>query len=191
MSGHQGTTMSRRFTVQEYHRMGEAGILCADERTELLDGELYAMPPIGSGHAGEVDRLAFWFNRRLGGSVIVRVQSPISLRPFSESEPQPDLALLRFREDFYSGAHPLPADVLPLIEVADTSVAYDRDVKLPLYASAGIAETWLFDLSARRLHVYRIPSPEGYREHRIYTPDDEVTPLAFADLSLPLADFLR
>jgi Uma2 family endonuclease len=151
-----------RFRVEDYHRMGEAGILGPELRTELIDGEVVEMPPIGHPHAGTVKLLANLLKERLGTAVVVSVQDPVWLNDYSE--PLPDIALLRPRADYYRNSHPTPDDVLLLIEVADTSVAYDRDVKLPRYARAGIPEAWLVDLGSRRLTVCRHPVGDAYTE---------------------------
>jgi Uma2 family endonuclease len=129
----------RRFTVDEYRRMGEVGILDEDERVELIEGEIVEMSPIGRRHAGIVNRLNDLFTFRLRGRAIVAVQNPISLGS-KYSEPQPDLTLLRPRADFYADSRPEPPDVLLVVEVMDTSVERDRQVKLPLYARAGVPE---------------------------------------------------
>ena len=151
----------RPLSVAEYDRMGEAGIFGPDERVELIEGELVAMAPIGSYHAGVVGGL----NRRLavqvGDRAFVWVQSPIRLD--DHNEPQPDVALLHPRQDEYRNALPVPADVLLVIEVADSSLAFDRAVKANLYARAGIPEYWIVDLAGARTWVCRDPSPEGYR----------------------------
>lgn len=130
--------LRRSFTVEEYHRMAEAGILREDDRVELLEGEIVEMTPIGSRHAACVDRLNQLGVRGVGPRAIVRVQSPVRLG--ERSEPQPDLTLLRARPDFYAHAHPGPADVLLIIEVAEASADADRTVKMPLYARAAIPE---------------------------------------------------
>jgi len=126
----------RRFTIDEYHRMGEAGILGCDERLELIAGHIVVREPIGSLHAATVDRLNRLWTARLGERAIVRVQNPVVL-PHHASEVQPDIMLLAPREDFYASSHPTPADVLLLVEVADTSLLLDRRVKMPLYAEGG------------------------------------------------------
>lgn len=126
----------RYFKVGEYHRMGEAGVFSEDDRVELIAGEIVEMPPIGRRHAACVDRLTELFSGQPG--VIVRVQNPVRLDEFTEV--RPNVALLRRREDFYSRSHPTPAGVLLVVEVADTSSAYDREVKLPLYARSGVPE---------------------------------------------------
>ncbi len=150
----------RLFTVAEYHRMAEAGILQEDDRVELIEGEIVAMNPIGSRHAAAVDRLTRLLTQAAGERAIVRVQSPVQLG--ERSEPQPDLALLKPRPDFYAGAHPGAEDVLLLVEVADASADYDRQVKLPLYARAGVPEAWLVDLDGQAVEVLRHPSAHGY-----------------------------
>ncbi len=178
----------RRFTVEEYHRLAEAGILTEDDRVELIEGELVKMSPIGSRHAACVRRLADWFFTHHGHRFLVSVQDPISLGPYSE--PQPDLALLRPRADFYASAHPGPSDVLLVIEVAESSADYDREHKLPLYGRAGIPEAWVVDLSRGEVVVGRDPSPEGYRTVRIARRGETLSPLAFPDLALPVEEIL-
>lgn len=126
------------FTVEEFERMGMAGIFPPDARFELIEGEIYEISPIGSPHAACVDALALLLNEIARRRFIVRVQSPIRLDDFSE--PQPDVTLLRWRDDFYRGGHPTPANVLHVVEVADTTVVTDRTIKIPLYAHAGIPE---------------------------------------------------
>ena len=170
------------FTVDEFYKMAEAGIFTEDDRVELLDGEIVEMPPIGSNHASCVDRLTQLLVSRLGGRAIVRVQNPVRLT--ETSEPQPDLALLAPRADFYAEAHPQAPDVFLLIEVAETSADFDRQVKAPLYARAGVREVWLVDLPQRRVEVFREPYPDGYRQVRQAGPGQALSPLAFADVEL-------
>ena len=126
----------RTFNVEEYHRMLDAGIITEDDRVELIEGEILMMSPIGSWHAACVNRLDALLHRLFGESVIISVQNPIRLSDFSE--PQPDLAVLRARQDYYAQTHPTSNDILLLIEVADQSLEFDRDVKVPLYAKAAI-----------------------------------------------------
>lgn len=148
------------FTVAEYYQMAEAGILAPEDRVELIEGEIIAMSPIGSRHAGCVNRLTQLFSEKVSGLAIVSVQNPIRLS--DSTEPEPDLALLRPRADFYAQAHPQPADVLLVVEVADHSLAYDRAIKVPLYARAGIPETWVIDLDTETVFVYQQPGAPGY-----------------------------
>ncbi|MDW8183673.1 MAG: Uma2 family endonuclease [Anaerolineae bacterium] len=180
--------MTRRFTVEEYHRMREAGILSEDDPVELIEGEIIQMPPISSMHAGCVDRLTMLLMEGVRRRAIVRVQSPIHLG--ERSEPQPDLALLRPRGDFYASAHPGPGDVLLVIEVAESSGEYDRERKLPLYARSGIPEAWVVDLERGEVVVGRDPAPEGYRALRIARRGETLSPLAFPDFTLLVDELL-
>lgn len=152
----------RLFTVADYHRMAEYGILGGNERVELIEGEIIEMNPIGSPHAACVKRLTRLLVRAAGDRAIVGIQDPVQLGDLSE--PQPDIALLKPRSDFYGDAHPGPEDILLLVEVADSTLAYDRNRKLPLYARSGVPEAWIVDLESRVIEVYRNPSSEGYRE---------------------------
>ncbi len=178
----------RTFTVDEYHVMLRAAILTEDDRVELLDGEIVNMAPIGSDHAGHVKRLNRIFTEHLGTKVVVGVQDPVRLSQFSE--PQPDLSILHPRQDFYSKSHPQPQDVYLLIEVADTTGDYDRQVKVPLYARAGIREVWLVDLAARQVEVYREPSQGSYRTAGVTKAGQRLSPLAFPELALDARDIL-
>ncbi len=170
-------------TVAEFHRMAEAGILTEDDRVELIEGEMIEMTPIGSHHAGTVKRLLAAFDEQLKGAAIVSVQDPIVLAP--DSEPQPDLSILRYRDDYYTKAHPGPGDILLVIEVADTTAKYDREVKLPLYARHDIPEVWLVDLEEGRLEVHNGPETGEYR-HVDYHRSGEVAPLAFPDMKISM-----
>lgn len=175
-------------TADEFEQMGRAGIFHPDARLELLEGEIYQMSPIGSPHAACVDYLSTLFNRHFGDRVIVRVQNPIRLHDFSE--PQPDVALLRWRDDFYRSAHPTPADVLLVIEVADTTVETDRSYKMPLYASAGIAEAWLVNLPEERIELFAEPAGGAYQISRIFSRGEEVQSQGAADLRVGVSDVL-
>ena len=146
-------------SVDAFHRMGETGILGPQDRVELIDGEIIDMSPIGVLHAAIVDVLARHFGRRTGESVFVRCQNPLRLDDISE--PEPDIAILRPRADFYMTAHPGAADVLLVIEVADTSLAYDLGTKVPLYARHGIPEVWVIDAATRQTRVFRRPVGSG------------------------------
>lgn len=171
-----------RFTVVDYHKMVEAGILCEDDRVELIDGEILQMTPIGPRHLGNVDGLTELFVLGLAGKAIARVQGSIRLN--LRSEPQPDLVLLRRQEDFYASAMPGPGDVLLVIEVADSSLPYDRDVKMLLYARSGIPEAWLMDLNGESITVHREPGPDGYRNVFVVRGSDHLSPEAFPEFVL-------
>jgi Uma2 family endonuclease len=172
----------RRFTAGEYHQMARAGILTEDDRVELIDGEIVEMTPIGWRHLACVDRLAELFIRGLGEKVIVRVQG--SIRLSEHSEPQPDLVLLRRRPDFYASRAARPEDTLLVVEVAESSLPYDRDVKAPLYARAGIPEIWLVNLTEESLTVYREPGPEAYRNVSVVRGNARLSPQAFPEFGL-------
>jgi Uma2 family endonuclease len=159
---HAGTDLPRRhwLTVDDYYRMAEVGILDEDARVELIDGEIIDMAPPGSPHAGTVHYLTEVFVRAAEGRAIVLAQNPVRLGKYSE--PQPDLALLRRRDDFYRERHPQPDDVLLIVEIAASSLRFDRKKKVPLYARHGIAQMWLVDLGGRRLVRYRAPQQGSY-----------------------------
>jgi len=152
------------FTVAEYNRMGETGIFSEDDRVELIEGEIIEMSPIGERHAACVDALAELFREQLQRQVIVRVQNPIQLGNYSE--PQPDVALLKRRDDFYRRAHPTSQDVLLVVEVAETTLEYDRQIKAPLYAQAGIEELWIVNLADEQIEIYAQPANGAYQSQR-------------------------
>ncbi|HEU4627878.1 MAG TPA: Uma2 family endonuclease [Steroidobacteraceae bacterium] len=151
-----------RITVEEYYRMAEVGLLAPDARVELIEGEIIDMPPIGSRHASAVSRLHYLLVRAAGDRAVVRGQSPVRLDAYSE--PQPDLAVLAPRADFYDKAHPTPADALLIIEVSETTLRYDRQRKQPLYARHGIPELWIVDIQGNQLHVFRKPAGGEYTD---------------------------
>ena len=172
----------RRFTVAEYYAMGEAGILADDERVELLDGEIIVMPPIGDWHASRVGQFTNTLPVQLQGRAIVWIQNPVCLD--DNSEPQPDVMLLRWRDDFYRDGHPGPDDVLLLIEVSDSSVDFDRNEKLSAYARAGIPEVWIASRPDRRIESYSDPSGDEYATVRCYGAGESIAPQAFPDVVL-------
>lgn len=178
----------RLFTVDEYYRMGQAGILGEDDRIELLEGQIVEMGPLRSRHQATVDRLNWLFSSRVTDWALVSVHGPVRLS--DDSEPQPDVMLLRRRDDFYEAAHPEPDDVLLLVEVSDTSTEYDREVKLPLYARYGIAEVWLVGLEAKTVEVFRTPTAEGYQEVTQLEPGQRLSSIALPELDLAVDDIL-
>ena len=178
----------RPFTVSEYYRMAETDILTEEDRVELIAGQIVAMSPIGSRHAACVDRLNSLLHSQPRLAGIVRVQSPIALDAYSE--PEPDVVLLRPRTDFYADAHPTASDVLLAIEVADTSADYDREVKLPLYAQAGLPEVWLIDLQKGCIEVYARPQGDAYQQRIEVTADATLTSPTVAGLELAADDVL-
>lgn len=161
-----------RYTVEDYYRMGEVGILAPDARVELIDGEVIEMPPIGAPHASVVTDLQNRLIATAGQRAIVRVQNPIHLSP--HDEPQPDIALVTPPASKYRRRHPEATDVLLLIEVAESSLRVDRDLKLGLYARCAIPEVWLVDLKGGRVTRYRDPGAAGYGESETLALDSPV-----------------
>lgn len=176
------------FTVSEFERMGETGIFPPDARVELIEGEIIEMSPIGSRHAACVDLITEVFNQQLHERAIVRAQNPIVLNDFSE--PQPDVAVLRFRPDRYRKAHPRPSDVLLVIEVAETTVHYDRHTKMPLYARAGIPEALLFNLPDDRLEYFSRPETGVYQLNRIISRGERFESTNVPGLTLDIETIL-
>lgn len=175
-------------SVDEYERMGRAGIFGDDARLELLEGEIYETSPIGSPHAACVKFLSALLSRLFNGKHIVSTQDPICLDDFSE--PQPDVALLRWRDDFYRHAHPTPADVLLVIEVADSTVESDRSYKMPLYAKAGIPEAWLVNLVEECVELYAEPEGDVYQTARRFTRSEAVPAHNIENLNISVSDIL-
>ncbi len=183
------TCRRRLFTREEYQAMGRAGILDEDERVELLGGEIIVMAAIGNRHAACVLRMTNALNvSRLTGRAFVQVQNPVAADPMSE--PQPDLMLLAHRDDHYDFDHPSPEEVLLLVEVADSSLDYDRGTKVPFYATSGIREVWIVDLERDRIESYRKPDAGRYRELRRYEPGEVLAPSALPDLRLDVASLI-
>lgn len=177
-----------RFTRSDYHRMAQTGILSPDARVELIDGEIIEMSPIGRRHVAAVDRLNNFFVPRVQGEAIVRVQGSVALG--NHGEPEPDLTILRYRDDFYGMAEATEEVVLLIVEVADTSEFYDRTVKAPLYARFGIRELWIADLNRDFVTRYTDPTPDGYATTQVFRRGESLTPLAFPDLVVNVTDIL-
>jgi Uma2 family endonuclease len=171
-----------RISVDDFHRMAEAGIFGPDDRVELVDGELIAMAPIGTKHAACVAQLARLFWSRSGDRAVIWPQNPLLLA--EDMELYPDLVLLRPREDGYTAAVPRPQDALLVIEVSDTTLRYDRGEKLRHYAEAGIAEYWIFDVAGRQTFVFRDPAEGGYRIAETPELDDPIAPVLLPDARL-------
>lgn len=177
-----------RFTVAEYYRMAEIGVLRPDARVELLNGEITDMSPIGPFHGGVVKRLNDYFTRVASDRWLVVVQDPLRLGDYSE--PEPDLMLVRRSPDFYTSKHPEAQDVLLLIEVSDTSLEVDRKEKLPAYGHAGIPEVWIVNLNDRTIEVHREPNFSGYGVAKILRTGDKASPQAFPDVVVDVAELL-
>ncbi|ERT09974.1 restriction endonuclease family protein [Lyngbya aestuarii BL J] len=171
--------LKRRFTISEYHQMAEVGILTPSDRVELINGEIIEMSPIGKRHAACVNRLNQLFSQSLGDRILISVQNPILLNNLSE--PQPDIALLQPRSDFYASGHPQASDIFLIVEVADSSINYDQEVKIPLYSASGITEVWLIDLNQNILQVYQQPTPNNYQIIQQFQPENSLSSLAFPE----------
>jgi len=176
----------RLFDVSEYYRMAEAGIFHEDDRVELIEGEVVKMSPIGSRHAGCLKDVSALLHEQLGRKAVVGVQDP--LRIDEKTEPQPDLTILKPGK--YRQRHPVPADVLLIVEIADSSEAYDRDVKVPLYSRSGIPEVWLVRLLADSIRVYRTPENGAYRDVRDVGRGQALSPALLPDVALSADDIL-
>lgn len=176
-----------RFTVDEFMRLDARGVLGPpDMRIELVDGDIIEMPPTNPPHASVVDRLTRLFFKRLDGRAIVRVQGPVRLD--NHSMPLPDILLLAPRADYYAKDHPDPQTVFLAVEVADTSLRYDREIKAPLYAKKGIREFWVVDVNARCVYVYTVPHPDRYAMNVVAQEDSTLTLAAFPEESFEFRD---
>ena len=176
------------FTVDEYYRMAEAGILGPEDRVELIDGEIIQMSPIGTRHAGSVNRATDLFSRSLAGRAVVSVQNPIQLNNYTE--PEPDVLLLKPRADYYAAKKVWAEDALLIVEVADTTLRYDRDTKVPRYAAAGVPEVWIENLPGDALLVYRDPAANGYSVSLTLHRGDSVSPIAFPEVLFKVEELL-
>ena len=179
--------LRRKFTVEQFHKMAESGILNEDDRVELIRGEIIEMAAIGTKHASCVRRLDNVLHTKLGDKVIISVQNPVGLD--DSSEPQPDVVLLKPREDFYASAHPQPKDILLVIEVADSTIKYDREVKVPLYAQEGVIEVWLVDINSECVEIYREPANGIYQKVEKFSRGDLFIQ-AFDDVSIRVDEML-
>ena len=177
-----------RLTADEYYRMAEVGLLAPDARVELIEGVIIDMAPIGNDHNSVVSQLTHLFVHAVGDRGVVRVQS--SLRISEWSVPEPDLAILAASPDFYRKAGPTLAEMLLIVEVSDSTLAYDRDVKMPLYARHGIPETWIVDLQHNELRVYRKPQDGQYLDQHVTSAPGIVEPAALAGVAVDLSRLL-
>jgi Uma2 family endonuclease len=176
------------FTVDDYYKMADAGILSEHDRMELIEGEIIVISPMGPHHAAIVARVNHLLLALFREKAHLRPQLPLRLNDFNE--PQPDIVLLKPRRDFYSSKHPGPADVFLVMEISDSSLKYDRDVKLPVYAAARVPEVWIADLPNDTLLVYRDPSGKGYKTFLSFGRGDELSCLKFPDVKLAVNDIL-
>lgn len=180
---------AKRFTIEEYHRLIELGFFPEGDRTELIQGQIIEKVAKGKPHAVCCMNLNKQLIVRLSGQAIIRCQDPITLLPHSEAEP--DFTLVRNREDNYLSHHPMPDDILLVIEIADSSLDYDRQVKLPLYAEAGISDYWIVNLLEKQLEIYTTPYQKStgtfdYRQKQVKLPNETVSIPGFEGLILDL-----
>ncbi|BAY08579.1 Uma2 family endonuclease [Calothrix sp. NIES-2098] len=180
--------LRRKFTVEQYHKMLESGILTEDDRVELIQGEIIEMSPIGTKHAACVKCLNKLLSSKLRDRVLIAIQDPVELD--NNSQPQPDVALLKPRDDFYATAHPRPQDIFLLIEVADSTIEYDREQKIPLYAEANIIEVWVVDINEQIIEVYQQPTAEGYQHMQKFASGQTLTIKSFADVNITVNEIL-
>jgi Uma2 family endonuclease len=178
-----------RFSAEEYHRLVEVGILTPNARVELIDGAIHDMSPIGPFHSGVTMRLNRFFQLRAKGRWMVWVQDAIRLDNYSE--PEPDLMLLKPAPDDYVSHHPAPDDVFLLIEVADSTLEFDRGKKLQIYARAGIHEFWIVNLQDSTIEVYREPHFTGYEKKMALKAGDKASPAAFPQEKIEITELLR
>ncbi len=178
----------RRLTVEEYHRMGELGILDPNEPVELIEGQVIKKPMKGTRHTSTVRRIENLLRNRLGDRVFVISQDPVQLNDYSE--PEPDIALVRPDPLYYEDHHPTPREIYLIIEVADSTLKRDREFKGTVYAQAGITDYWVLDISDRQLYVLREPQENGYQREEILRENDKISLLAFPDVTITIAEML-
>lgn len=178
-----------RFSVKDYYRMAETGVLRPDARVELLDGKIIDMSPIGSPHAGTVKRLIRIFSKVDNERWTISAQDPLHLD--DHSEPEPDVMLLKPTADDYVSRHPEPDEVFLLIEVSDVSLDYDREEKLPIYGRAGIQEVWIVNLNEAVVEIYHEPNFTGYGNKTVLRPGQQAKPLAFPDVAVDVTELLK
>ena len=178
-----------RVTVREYYRMAELGLLAPDARVELVAGEVIDMTPTGPQHGGNTNFLDYALKQAVGGGALVRAQLPVRLD--EHNEPEPDLAVVKPRVDFYKDAHPVVADVMLLVEVSDSTLRYDREVKIPLYATHGVPEVWIVDLKAESMHIFRSAGAGGYLDVSSTRAPAAMTIAALPGVTVDLSELFR
>jgi Uma2 family endonuclease len=177
-----------RFSVEEFNKLGEAGIFDEDDRVELLDGEIIVMSPIGTQHAGTTMRVHWGLQQKLGNRVLFNLQNPAVLDEYSE--PLPDITLLRPKRDFYTSGHPTPKDILLLIEVSDTTLGYDRGRKLRKYAERDISEVWIVNVRGRVIEQFREPTIGNYTVSRVCRKGEEISIQAFPEVTFRVEELI-
>ncbi|HEY9626096.1 MAG TPA: Uma2 family endonuclease [Coleofasciculaceae cyanobacterium] len=178
------STKAKLWTVEDYHRMVETGVLTGSDRVELLEGQVIEMNPQLPPHAATTQRAFRYLDRLLETVAYVRMQLPVTLKP--KSEPEPDIAVVRIDANEYGDRHPTPEDIFLIIEVADSTLLGDRQQKALIYAKAGISDYWILDVNAKQVHVFREPTSEGYQQEAIVAANTVFAPVAFPDITIPL-----
>jgi Uma2 family endonuclease len=176
----------RLISVAEYHSMGELGILNPDENVELLAGQIVKKSMKGTRHTSTNKRLEKVLEHLLGDRALVRTQDPITLDNYSE--PEPDVAVVLPNLSFYADHHPTPSEVYLIIEISDTTLRQDCEYKAKLYAQAAIEDYWVLDINKRQLHIFRLPSSDGYLSQQVISDNEIISPLAFPEIRLSIAD---
>lgn len=184
----QAEVTKKLFTVDEYYRMVEAGILSERDRVELIEGEIIEMSPFGHRHVVCVDRATHILNTALNRRALITVQNPLRLNRYNE--PQPDVVVMKWRDDYYASKLHTPEDTLFVLEVSDTSLRYDTKIKLPIYAEAGVLELWIQNLQENVLLVCRDPAGRKYNTRLTLSRGETISPLAFPDVSFRIEDLL-
>lgn len=176
------------FTVDDYHRMADAGVFEPEERVELIEGEIIKMSPIGHKHMVAVNRATDSLTGALRRKAIVSIQNPLRLNNYNE--PQPDIVVFKWRPDFYAAKPYTLEDALLVLEMSDATVAYDTKVKVPLYAKTGVPEVWIVNLRSNAILGFRDPSGNTYKTHSTFRSGHTIAALAFPDVVFPVEDFL-
>ena len=188
MQNTETTLKLRLWTVEEYHRMAEAGIFGGDERVELLTGKIIWMSAKGTAHRSAVGRTDYLLKNRLGDRAWVSIQDPVKLN--ERSEPEPDIAVVKVDPLDYADHHPTPGEIYLIIEVADSSLKVDCETKAQAYSQAGIRDYWVLDVVNRQLHIFREPTEDGYQNEMILGENGTISPLQFPDLQIAIFDML-
>jgi len=178
------STKVKLWTVDDYHRMVETGILTEGDRVELLEGQIIEMNPQLPPHAATTQRAFRYLDRLLETVAYVRMQLPVTLKP--KSEPEPDIAVVRIEPNEYGDRHPAPDDIFLIIEVADSTLLGDRQQKAPIYAKAGIADYWILDVNTQQVYVFRKPTLDGYQQETVLAANTTLAPITFPDITIPL-----
>ncbi len=179
----------RLLSVEEYHKMGESGIIAADEEVELIEGQVITKPMKGTTHSALNKYLEKLLENRLQDAALVRVQDPVRLDSYSE--PEPDIAVVLSDPFYYVSHHPTPPEIYLIVEIADTTLKRDTEFKANVYAKAGINDYWVLDLTNRKLYVFREPTTTGYQNQQILSDDATISPVAFPNITISVSEMLR